>query len=318
MFRHTQQGVALVTAVLIVALAAVLATSLVSQLNLDISRTENIIQNEQAYLYTLSAEPMAHFALQQDDNEYDSKHEYWAEEIAGAMEGGQVAGHLEDLQGRFNLNNLSTILNASNQAKDLALFKRLLEELELSANLAAALVDWIDADVQSTIPDGAEDDYYIGLEKPYRAANGIMSSPSELRQVKGFNEDDTYDKLKDLVTTLPAYTPININTAPKEVLKSLTPDMTDADVDAILLKRDGDSESESDVGQAFETLDDFKNYMITTLNKKTFTAEGVSVSSSYFLMTAESEIGRGKVKLYSIFYRDNGATNVISRSQGAL
>lgn len=120
-----QSGVALVTAILIVALASILAASLLKRLNLDISRTQNIIQNEQAYLYALGSEIIAIAALAQDakDSKHDSLDEYWAiKPPPNPVEGGQISGFLEDQQGKFNLNNLSKAINSKFQQKDLQFF----------------------------------------------------------------------------------------------------------------------------------------------------------------------------------------------------
>ena len=90
------------------------------------------------------------------------------------------------MQGKFNLNNL---VNAEGQANApyVEQFTRLLQVLNIDASKAQAVVDWIDTDVNATLPDGAEDDYYTGLEVPYRTANRGISSISELQLVRGFS-----------------------------------------------------------------------------------------------------------------------------------
>ena len=321
MYRaNHQSGVALVTAILIVALASVLAASLLKRLNLDISRTENIMQNEQAYLYTLGSEIIATAVLAQDakDNKHDSLDEYWAMQLpASPVEGGQISGTLQDLQGKFNLNNLSTALNPSNQAHDLNLFKRLLVTLELDKNLSNAVVDWLDSDLESSIPGGAENDYYIGLDKPYRAGNTLLASPSELRQIKGFEKEETYSSLLPFISTLPVATSININTAPEEVLKSLRDDLKDDDINKIIERLATNAEELSD-SDPFKDISDFESFMRQNTSSKNFKAENMIVSTNYFLLTSTAEIGRGRVTLYSIIQRDDENTiRVISRSQGA-
>ncbi len=316
--RKQQTGVALVTALLVVAIAVVLATSLVDELHLDLRRTENMIHNEQTYLYTLGAENWAQAVLVQDfkDSKYDSLQENWATQLPPMpVEGGQVAGQLMDLQGRFNLNNLSQAINNKFDA-DLDRFKRLLKELELNPELADAVVDWLDDDLVTRIPEGAEDDYYIGLEHPYRTANSLMVSPSELRLVKGFNQGNIFDTLAPFICTLPESTLININTASAEVLKSLSEDISSDDVTKIIEYRDGDPELDN--AEAFKTLDDFQAYMQQQLDKKKFSTEGMTVSTDYFLLNSQAAIGRGRVQLYSTILRTpQGGTDIISRSQGS-
>ncbi|HEY9049915.1 MAG TPA: type II secretion system minor pseudopilin GspK [Gammaproteobacteria bacterium] len=318
MKQGKQQGVALITALLVVSIAVILATALVDRLHFDIRRTENIIHNEQAYVYSLSMESFLLIALKLDkeNNDYDSKDQLEAANtyLAAPVEGGEVAARVEDLQGLFNLNNLSKTINASGFQRDLERFQRLLTTLELNPVLGNAVVDWLDADAETTNPDGAEDDYYYGREPAYRAANTLMSSPSELRLIKGFHEDEVYEKLLPFITTLQEATNININTAPAEVLKSLSTDLTDDDVSKIIQLRDGDDNTEAD---PFETADEFKNYMQTTLKKNNFSVDGMGTASDYFLMRTFAHVGQGNVRLVSIIHRtDKGESHVINRAQG--
>ncbi|HEX5636216.1 MAG TPA: type II secretion system minor pseudopilin GspK, partial [Gammaproteobacteria bacterium] len=247
-----QQGVALIVAVLVVAIAAVLATALVDRLNLDIRRTENLIHSEQAYVYAQGAEIIAIAALNADrkNNKYDSLDEDWAMETPPfPVEGGAVVGKLTDLQSCFNINNLNRVINAANINEDIQRFTRLLSAVDVPSASADTVIDWLDEDMQTTPPGGAEDDWYIGLTPPYRAANGPVTSISELRMVKGFEPTETrantlqpFDKIAPYICALPVSTAININTAPDKVLKSLSSDITDDDVIKIIEHRNGGSE----------------------------------------------------------------------------
>lgn len=316
--NNQQSGVALLTAIMIVALASILAASLLKQLNLDISRTQNIIQNEQAYLYALGSEIIAMGVLNddRDNSEHDSLDEYWALKLPPSpVEGGQISGSLEDLQGKFNLNNLAREINGDNQANDLSRFKRLLSKLELNQQLANAVIDWVDTDVESSSPGGAEDDFYMGLEIPYRAGNTLLSSPSELKLINGFT-DEVYDKLLPYISTLPMATPININTADREVIQSISDTISNADIDVIMEQLGtGDNDPAND--QPFEDIKDFVSFMKQNTSSKNFKAENIAVSTEYFLLSSVAEIGRGRVSLYSIIHRDEKSMQVISRSQGA-
>ncbi|MCW9014202.1 MAG: type II secretion system minor pseudopilin GspK [Gammaproteobacteria bacterium] len=310
-YYRSQRGVALITALLVVSLATVLAVALVDRLHLDISRSENIIHHEQSYLYALSLENIAHLLLQGDAqaSDYDSREEIELanQYLSAPMEGGEIVGEIIDLQGRFNLNNLSPELN-SDHARDREIFMRLLSQLELDRNLVTAIVDWLDSDSQTSIPGGAENDYYLAFEQSYRAANTLLVSPSELRMIRGFEKDETYAALEPFIIALPKVTSININTAPAEVLKSLDETITDDDVTDIVARQEN---------EPFEDIQAFKTYMETDRNKKNFSSAGMTVVSDYFLLSSDTRIGRGKVLLYSIFQRDKNGSLVVSRSQGA-
>ena len=314
-------GVALITAMLVVALATVLATALVSQIFMDTRRTQNILNNDQAYLYAVSAEKIAGNLLLEDQKKstYDSIDEIWAAQAPPfPVEGGQVLVSIEDLQGRFNLNNLSKSLNSAGQQNALQVFKRLLTQLQIPPTLSDAVVDWLDADLETRIPNGAEDDYYMSLAIPYRAANTLISSPSELRLIKGFNDkvsetETAYQRIIKFVCALPAVTDINVNTAPAEVLISANANIESADAAKIIAYR---GLSVIEPGTPYKTLVDFKKYMQDTLNKKNVTTTGLAIKTQYFLLQSYAQIGRGHSRLFSILNRqDNGQINTISRSQ---
>ena len=59
MIRLKAKGVALITVMLVVALAAIIATQMLARLQLQIQRTTNINFNQQAYWYAMGAEAFA-------------------------------------------------------------------------------------------------------------------------------------------------------------------------------------------------------------------------------------------------------------------
>lgn len=323
MQQRKHRGVALVTALLLVSIAVVLATALVDELFLDIRRTENVVHGDQAYLHALGLESIARIAMQYDEtlpttSGYDDQFQIAnANEtvLTAPVEGGIVSGQLIDLQSRFNLNNL----HASNDQQALAIqrFQRLLAGLQLDPNLVFAIIDWIDANqiVENPVY-GAEFDYYIGLQPAYRSADTLMTSPSELRLVKGFEDDETYEALIDHVCTLPDTTAININTASSEMLNSLDENLQDTHIDQILSMRGETEDGEFNESQ-FKTIGEFKNFMNSISEQNNFPTDGISVGSNYFLLVTTAQVGRGRTTLYSIIQRDaNGNSTVISRSQG--
>ena len=237
--KRRQQGVALVTALLVVSLATVAAVAMATRLQVDMRRTGNLLHGEQAYAYAVAAESWAYVILRRDRKEtkHDSLDEDWSTALPPIpVEGGFVSGRIEDLQGRFNVNNL---VSADGEARfgTLEYYKRLLDLLGLEAALATALLDWIDADINATFPDGAEDDEYLRADLPYRAANRPLVDISELRLVKGYTPE-VLALLEPHVTALPAATLINVNTATPVVLQALHADLEEGDVEQLLEARD--------------------------------------------------------------------------------
>ena len=165
-----------------------------------------------------------------DRNNSDSTEDFWAQSLPPVpVDGATVEGCVIDLGGKFNLNNLVDE-NGNPDNIEFQVFERLLTALTIDSIKAAAVLDWIDSNIDVTGADGAEDDFYTGQTPSYRAANGLMVSPTELLLVKGFRVTDEgglddYDVLLPHISTLPQGTAINVNTASSAVLASLAPHM---------------------------------------------------------------------------------------------
>lgn len=298
-------GVALITALLVVALAATTAVALSQKVALDIRRAGNLIDSDQAWLYAQGAEAWSGAILARDraETQIDSLLEPWAFQLPPiTVPGGFIAGRIEDRQGRFNINNL--IQGNGVDPLALARFQRLLTMLEIDPALAQAVIDWIDPNIEALPPDGAEDDYYLGLKRPYRTANQPMVNVSELRLVKGF-EQKAYERITPFLTALPAGAEININTAPAPVLASLSPEI-DLQLAGALIERRQE--------KSFESLSEFTgDPLIQGLQIDT---AGLSVASQYFMLHTLAEIGLGRAHFSSLLFRPGqGGVHVIRRNQ---
>jgi general secretion pathway protein K len=214
-----ERGVAAVTAILIVAVAASAATFMLSQQAAMMDQTMMVASRAQADLYAQAGLDWARGVLADDFRrapDHDSLDEGWAQPIAALpVERAIVSGLIVDEQGKFNLNNL--VVNGQKSDNDVRIFRNLLATLGLPAELCDAALDWIDVDSDLAGPGGAEDSYYLSLPKPYRTANRPMEQVEELYRVRGF-DPQTVAKLKPYVTALRARTTINANTASDVVL----------------------------------------------------------------------------------------------------
>lgn len=287
-----QRGVALITVMLVVALTTIAALAMASRQQLDVRRIASLLHGDQAYAYALGVENWGSAILQRDrdDGDVDNLGEDWAQRMPPLpVPGGQITGHIEDLQGRFNLNNLVT--NGAVSPPHLEQFRRLLAALELDEGLADAVVDWIDVDIDPQLPDGAEDSVYLSQDPPYRTANRPFTSISELGLVQGFDAR-VVNQLLPYISVLPNATPINVNTASAAVLRSLAEELSDTDAQRLVEDRGEDG---------FERVADFIKH--DTLSGLPIEPTGLSVSSEYFLIHADVELGQARTRLYSLVER---------------
>jgi general secretion pathway protein K len=242
-----QRGVAAITAILIVAVAASAATLMLAQQSATLDQAMLVTARAQADLYGQAGLDWARGVLAQDakSSAVDSLDEGWAQPIAGLpVERAVVAGAIADEQGKFNLNNL--VNNNQKSQADVEVFARLLESLGLSGQLADAVVDWIDADGDLAGSSGAEDAYYLSLPRPYRAANVPMVQIEELYRVRGFDAQ-AVRKLKPHVTALGERTRVNVNTASEAVLSALLPNRQDKVANMVKLRRTKPFGSDGDI-----------------------------------------------------------------------
>jgi general secretion pathway protein K len=316
--RSSQRGVAMITAILIVALATILAVHVGYQAFLDQRRSVTAFSVDQGFQVALGAEAWVADILQKDAKQSPKSDDYteeWAMRIPPLpVDGGEIIGQVDDMQGRFNLNSLIKWEQTKNQyVSDPAAierFKRLLDILKLEDKWAGVIADWIDADIDAGFPDGAEDPTYTGLQPAYRTANMPITRTSELLALAGFGLE-RYQKLEPYITALPMGTPINLCTAPPPVLDSLTAKQRQYTMAV-------QSTAQTRKQRCFPTLQDLQAQLDP--NEKTELIDGkvVSQTSSYFRTTVWVTIGTTQLTLYSLLYRQNNLVRPVQRSVGTL
>lgn len=307
-----EAGVALITALLIVALVGILTGTLAWDNALDLRRTMTQIYHDEGTQAAYGAENWVGSLLRDDLRDSDTDHlgEIWAAEfpvlpIESQSVQGALTGELVDLQGRFNVNNL---IAGNGEVDPLALeqFRRLLNILELDPRFAGIAADWLDADRDSGFPDGAEDAIYSGQVPPYLAANQPITSVSELMALEGMDKA-TFDALAPFITALPGRTDINVNTAPAEVLQSLDETLSAADVESLI--------SEREDGGFVDVENRFRTLVAPDM------LDRIGETTSFFQLRVVVQIATVRVNYFSLLYRDTGGAGEvvpIQRSFGTI
>jgi general secretion pathway protein K len=295
-----QRGAAIIVAMLIMALASAAAIAALQQQDLALRQLTTARDYEQATWVLKGGAHWARSILYQDGriSALDHGGELWASGLPRTdIEQGTVSGEITDQQGLFNVNNLALEERAS--ARDIEIFRRLLEAIGLNADLAQAIADWIDADDEALPVAGAEDDYYLRLPGPYRAANQPVVELGELLRVRGMDEA-SLARLRGFATALPRRTPVNVNLAPPELLGVMVPGLTAEEARALASTR----------GQApFRSLEEFEKRLPRRSLKW---IEGtLSVGSSYFVVRGRATVGKADVRMEALLQRERGAMPVV-------
>lgn len=322
---HQQQGVALITVLLILAIVVVLATQMLGSLHYSIVRSTNIKTNNQAYWYAVSAEEYAKNALTTlieltEDN--INLNQQWAQDFEFPVEGGSIKAKLRDLQSCFNLNAInspptstSSVNNTESPAQ--LSFQRLLENyIEDSYTvdtLRDSLIDWIDEDSSSS-SFGAEDPVYESLSLPYLAANGKMTHSSEFRLLNGIEEGLTSDKLKSLmevVCVVPeSDLKINVNTIGEHNAIVLAAALGQS----LQVAKDIISSRPSD---GFDEIGDFFALSeVESSNLSEGQRDWFSTTTEYFQLNTVAKFQNSQFKMSTVFKLNEETVTVINREFG--
>lgn len=298
--RNPKSGSALLTALFIMTLVAIVATAMSTKIQLDIYRTKLVLAHDKLYLASQAVTFWAISELNKKNklttlNSQGMVSEYPAnmKNIANSI---ILNGELYDLQARFNLNNLA-------DKKVRVGFMNFLQGIMPKASddekmkLILAVTDWIS---DYDLAQGKDNylSYYTSQKPPYYPSHQLMLSVSELRMVKDVNPS-TYSSLEPFVTVLPEATPININTASKEVLISLTSAMNQTQVNELMASR-----KEKGIKNIREISD--------LLSKLNIANNQITLESNYFLNVAYASSDNTNLTVYSLFKRNRDRNNKIT------
>lgn len=220
--RPEREGMALLTVLLLVAVMSVVAVALLDDVRFSVRRATNAETGGQAQWLASGAELMARDRIrrlmQMDPTRTPLQPEWNGRRLDFPIDNGAISATVSDGQACFNLN--SVVLGVGEdlvaRPEGAAQFRALGRAVGLPDSrmraITDALTDWLDAD-NVALPLGAEDGAYAGLSTPYRTAGVMMAEASELRAVKGVDED-VYRRLRPYVCALPTsqLSPLNVNT----------------------------------------------------------------------------------------------------------
>jgi general secretion pathway protein K len=310
--RATQRGAAILMAMLTVVLVATLASAMVWQqwrgVELESAQRTRV---QSAWILT-GALDWARLILREDARQGGSDHlaEPWAVPLAPARlstflaaERGQalvsddtdpdseafLSGHIDDLQARLNVTNL--IDNGKLHAPSLAAWARLFKELNLpEAELdsmtqallsASAALAKGKTDPQAPLwPNTVADLAWLGV------------SSATLQAITPF------------VTLLPVRTPVNLNTAPPEVLVASVKGMELAQARQLVQSR-----ALKPIGTLMDATQLVANPEVQ------FDSAEHGVASRFFSVTGQLRIGQATMQERSTLQRDGLEVKVLSRAR---
>lgn len=313
MMIKQQKGIALITILVMVALATILAATIAKRQAATAESTAYLMRQNQSLMYAKSAEAFFSELLVDDAEnaaEVDHLNETWAQPMpAFPVEDGYVSGILQDESGKFNLNSLITAEGTVNENAK-AWFELILKRAGLPEQLSEAVIDWQDEDEMPSGPMGAESNYYQGLPNGSLPPNTKFHSVEELKLVRGFEEN----KYKLIAPYLSAASvedsKVNINTASAFLLASMDERLDVNTVQQLLDRRQANLEYFSNVAdlwtlEPFAQVDAAKHNLFNNL---------LGVQSNHFKARIEVMLNERKRQFSSDLVRQDKKVYVAYRS----
>lgn len=313
--QYRQRGIAVITALLLTTLAITIVASLFWQQQVQVRSIENQRLQLQKQWVLRGALDWAGLILREDakHSSVDNLDEPWAVPLAETrldqyVESGRAGDHvgdatlsgsISDAQARYNLTNLCP--NGTINPAEVAAFERLLSDAQLNPALAQATADVMAAAHHS-------DELRTEIKSQVAAANSDnqpntqpmnLTQMEDLLAVPGFSPE-MLGKLKNFVIFLPRATPVNVNTAPAEVLAARIGTLTLSDATSLVAKRNTAS---------FRDLADFAQRLPGT--QFVASSKEVSVTTNYFLVDGKVRMDRAELDVQALIERNGNRTNIV-------
>lgn len=223
MKADSQRGVALLTILLLVVSITVVAGAMLASQKIAIRRSGLLFNQDQLLQDIDAGQQLAIIVIRADNklNDTDSAQDIWAKPLPPYTLGlHTITAELRDEAGRFNINNLYH--DGKTDMAALAVFQRLLTQLNLEPEIAIAVLDWQDTDSLTYKDGGDEGVVYAqqGGATDQTLPNQPFMSVEQLQEVRGVSAE-VLTTLRPYITAVPYYLPINVNTASPAVLASL-------------------------------------------------------------------------------------------------
>lgn len=290
-----QQGVAVITALLLTTLAITIVASLFWQQQVQVRSIENQRMQLQKQWVLRGALDWARLILREDGkySSTDDLSEPWAVPLSetrldryvdaasrDVASNAVLSGSIQDAQARFNLTQLAA--NGQVERTEIAAFERLLSLLRQNPALAQAAAEQIAATQRHAGADAPRPMSFLQVD--------------DLLAVPGFTPA-VIAAIRDDVIFLPRATPLNVNTASAPALAARLPALSLSDANALVTRRRT---------AAFRDLNDF-NHRVPGVD---IDPDELSVATGFFLVNGRVSMNEGMLQVQALIERQGPITRL--------
>jgi len=301
-----QEGMAVISALLIAAVVAVIAAGMIERQGLQTRQVENrqmALQGQWALEGGLQLSRRVLFEQRLRDPLVRGG-QPWTRPMRDVPSGSvRFDGQLEDEQGKFNLRNL--VVDGQVDSEALATFQRLCALIGIGERLATAIAGQV-IDSYPQRPPVSPGSAGQGLQggratspavaaEPLPARRPMLRSVDALAGLKGMDAE-ALQRLRRFVTVLPALTWINGNTASAEVLAAQVPGLSLQQAMALVAERDS--------GRWFINRGDFVNRL--RMPQLAMANVRVGINSDWFRLRGQARLGSRELPLQALLRQREG------------
>ena len=293
-----QQGMAIISALLIAAVVAVIAAGMLTRQSVAtraLEADQHRVQGRWVVQGGLEISRQLLWDARQRDP-LTRLDQPWAQRLE--VQG--FEGRLEDEQGKFNLRNL--VANERVDEAQTQAFGRLCELIGISAGLSQRISQRVIASYPRLLNpqianntnnfDSGRATSPNASRKPENPKLPMLRNLEDLRSVEGVN-DAVISKLAPYLTVIPATTWINGNTATAPVLAAYVPGLSLERAQALI--------NERDAGRWFINRGDFVNRL--RMPSLELTSVKVGITSDWFRLRGEARREQRRVSLDALLHR---------------
>ncbi|RDL20097.1 type II secretion system minor pseudopilin GspK [Pseudomonas jessenii] len=293
-----QQGMAIISALLIAAVVAVIAAGMLTRQSVAtraLEADQHRVQGRWVVQGGLEISRQLLWDARQRDP-LTRLDQPWAQRLV--VQG--FEGRLEDEQGKFNLRNL--VANERVDEAQTQAFGRLCELIGISAGLSQRISQRVIASYPRLLNpqianntnnfDSGRATSPNASRKPENPKLPMLRNLEDLRSVEGVN-DAVISKLAPYLTVIPATTWINGNTATAPVLAAYVPGLSLERAQALI--------NERDAGRWFINRGDFVNRL--RMPSLELTSVKVGITSDWFRLRGEARREQRRVSLDALLHR---------------
>ena len=293
-----QQGMAIISALLIAAVVAVIAAGMLTRQSVApraLEADQHRVQGRWVVQGGLEISRQLLWDARQRDP-LTRLDQPWAQRLVAQG----FEGRLEDEQGKFNLRNL--VANERVDEAQIQAFGRLCELIGISAGLSQRISQRVIASYPRLLNpqianntnnfDSGRATSPNASRKPENPKLPMLRNLEDLRSVEGVN-DAVISKLAPYLTVIPATTWINGNTATAPVLAAYVPGLSLERAQALI--------NERDAGRWFINRGDFVNRL--RMPSLELTSVKVGITSDWFRLRGEARREQRRVSLDALLHR---------------